>query len=623
MKVRHIVFTLISTLGIISGCSTTDESTQPSSTTSVPLKPEPILYTNDIDQLLDQALKATSPKKEEILLRATTIAVDQQQLDKAKQILALVRYQNLNFNEKALYLEHLITIALAEYRPELALKIFDDPRYALHRYFDSLNREQKLKLSALRAETFELNGNLVSAIRERLFASQLIFDEAAIQLNNDAIWNSLIILPQEALNDLSNANRHFLLEGWMTLLTIYRTYSENIDLQIEAILQWQSMTPQHPAAQYLPSNIYNLILAARYKPQKLAVLMPQSGRFKGAADIIMSGFLGAYYSAQSQELPVPEIEFYDSASQPIDSIYEHALLQGADMIIGPLSKEKVRTLANREALNVPTLALNYLPSGSDNTTNLYQFGLAAEDEVSQIAARAHLETYRYAGVIYPDTEWGHRISNAFIAQWEALQGEVVTTATFKGNGDFTDVIKTMLNIDDSQARSRSLNQTLGERLKFTPRRRRDIDFVVMLGAPQEARQIVPTLAYYYAKDIPVYATSHIYSGAPDPTQDKDLNKVSFVDLPWLLKNDDEIKNYIYESWPEAPRSLPRLQAMGVDAYRLYRRLAILQVSPNATVQGSTGKLSLENGRIKRTLTWARFKQGEPTLENQSLIHNLQ
>ncbi|MCR3843466.1 penicillin-binding protein activator, partial [Pseudomonas aeruginosa] len=127
----------------------------------------------------------------------------------------------------------------------------------------------------------------------------------------------------------------------------------------------------------------------------------------------------------------------------------------------------------------------------------------------------------------------------------------------------------------------------------------------------QARQIKPTLAFQYAGDLPVYATSHLYTGTNNPTQDQDLNGIRFCETPWLLNPSDPTRQQVAAQWPQANGSMGRLYAMGVDAYRLAPRLPELKAVPSLQIDGLTGTLSLNpTQRIERQLQWAEFRNGQ-------------
>ncbi|MDY6981896.1 MAG: penicillin-binding protein activator, partial [Pseudomonadota bacterium] len=125
-----------------------------------------------------------------------------------------------------------------------------------------------------------------------------------------------------------------------------------------------------------------------------------------------------------------------------------------------------------------------------------------------------------------------------------------------------------------------------------------------------ARQIVPSLAYLYAGDIPVYASQDIYSGTSRPLEDRDLNGVTFGESPWLLGTAGNDAERIRSLFPATTANNMRLQAFGVDAFRLYPRLRLLESSPEGRMPGATGVLRLgPNRNIERELAWAAIDNG--------------
>ncbi|HEY7884272.1 MAG TPA: penicillin-binding protein activator, partial [Cellvibrionaceae bacterium] len=141
--------------------------------------------------------------------------------------------------------------------------------------------------------------------------------------------------------------------------------------------------------------------------------------------------------------------------------------------------------------------------------------------------------------------------------------------------------------------------------EFEPRRRQDVDMIFLIATPAEARQIKPTLAFHYAGDVPVYATSQIYTGQISTT-DSDLNGIRFNTLPWQFDHTRPEKQLLSQH-SQVPIAFIPLQAMGVDAYHLYPRLPQLHRLGRARLFGATGNLSLNaQGQVKRELIWARF-----------------
>ncbi|MFT7696906.1 MAG: outer membrane PBP1 activator LpoA protein, partial [Reinekea sp.] len=125
----------------------------------------------------------------------------------------------------------------------------------------------------------------------------------------------------------------------------------------------------------------------------------------------------------------------------------------------------------------------------------------------------------------------------------------------------------------------------------------------------QARQLKPILNYQRGVDLPVVATSILYSGVDDPDKNKDLEGVRFVEMPWRLAP-SPIKNRVAEAFPESLDNYAALVALGVDAYRLYPRLPQMSVFNDVRIQGVTGAMTLtKSGRIQRELDWAEVQDG--------------
>jgi outer membrane PBP1 activator LpoA protein len=332
---------------------------------------------------------------------------------------------------------------------------------------------------------------------------------------------------------------------------------------------------------------------------------------------IQEGFLSAYYEALAVSREVPIISVFDTSGLlDVEAIYQDAVTAGADLIIGPLNKNLVNQLNAGNQLPVPTLALNYSDSPQIVTDNLFQFGLAPEDEISQAAALAWNSGHRQAAIIAPDTFDYVRLRTAFADAWQSLGGNVVSNATYGDTNDYSDVVKRLMAIDSSEQRAADLLDLLPRaNLEFTPRRRQDIDFIFLMANPRQGRLIKPTLAFYFAGDIPVYALPSIFDGAIDSAENRDLEGIWFTDAPWLLDSTSPLRQRADAELRPVPGPLQRLRALGVDSFRLYPRLQQLANAEVPSIPGTTGMLSLlANQRIYRELEVARFRNGRVELQ---------
>ena len=112
--------------------------------------------------------------------------------------------------------------------------------------------------------------------------------------------------------------------------------------------------------------------------------------------------------------------------------------------------------------------------------------------------------------------------------WAYNGGTITTVVNFSSN-NIVNPIRDSLAIDQSQKRANKLRWIIGKKFKFNPRRRQDINVILLAASPTQARQIRPALKFYFAGNIPVYATSNIYSGIEKPQLDKDLDGIIFGD----------------------------------------------------------------------------------------------
>lgn len=356
--------------------------------------------------------------------------------------------------------------------------------------------------------------------------------------------------------------------------------------------------------------------------KRIALAMPLHGKLGKVGQAVVDGFMAARFEAQNNLQLIPYIKVYDTSKlSSLDALYLEASADQIEMIIGPLDKNRVIELSQKDALPIPTLALNYIPldTTKNATTNLVQFGLAIEDEAAQLAARSLAEGHQRIIILHQDQPWAIRAAQHFTATWIELGGQVADQASFSGAGDHSKAITEAFLITQSNERAGVLKTHLsgsGNTLKFEPRRRQDVDAIVLFSLPTDGRQIIPTLAFHYAGKLPVYASHHIYQGPTDTSRDQDLENVIFTDLPWLI-GPPAMQQKISQTWLDKER-YTRLFAVGVDAYHLFPQLEQLHSNSSKRLNGVTGVLRMNSqSRIVTQSAWGKFKSGkvveDPTL----------
>ena len=481
-----------------------------------------------------------------------------------------------------------------------------------------LSIQQQIDLHEMLASSYQEQGDLAASIRERSALTPLLNTEER-QQNLATIWQSLQPIDLATLNNLSNAASTDTLRGWYSLVLLTKQ-SQTPTVLMQNLNLWRSQYPNHPADALLPRNLSDRIRHSKL-PDNIALLLPLHGKYSGAGNAIKNGFFTAYYYQKKNSQYSPKVQVIDTSGKDIVEIYKNAISQGADFIVGPLTKTNI-DLISHQSISVPTLVLNSLPKNAPSTDdNLYLFGLSPTDEAMQAAQKAWSNHLSRAIVITPNTEWGNNISKTFISQWQSFGGTVVTHLNYTTQQQLSSQLQKVLNIDLANKQKQKLRAVLHEKLRYVTRRRKDFDFIFLAAQPAFARQIRPLLKFFYAGDIPVYAISTIYSGDPNPSRDHDLNGVVFCDLPWVLAGDalhpdylNKLKQNIQDIWGSNYKRHTKLYALGIDAFNLVSKLDQMKALPQFGMPAATGELYLNSeNHIYRKLPWAQFKGGKPKL----------
>jgi outer membrane PBP1 activator LpoA protein len=479
--------------------------------------------------------------------------------------------------------------------------IREQPRSAIVRLASvhetsSLSSYYQVQYHETLACAYESVGSAPESVVERIKLESLIPDEAGQTNNRRILWLTLTKLPVEELNTLAvEAPDNSALQGWMKLALIARQKNTDATTTLAKMEQWQTQYQDHPANKLLPSPLSSVRPYLHASPRKVALLLPLSGPLAGPGGAIRDGFLAAATNSATK------IKLYDTAATPVAELYQNALSDGAEYVVGPLSKTDVATVAAMEH-PVPTLLLNDVDTTS---TNAYHFGLSPGNEARQVAVKAGKKGYKRALVIAPSGAWGDEIIEAFRSQWQSNGGIIVDKLAYGASDDLNSAVRNLLHISESEAREKQVKELLGRNIQTIPRRREDFDMIFLLAYPTKARQIMPLLKYYFAGNVPVYATSTVYGGSPDIMKDKDLDGIMFSDMPWVFTNQAGSKN-----WPEQLNSYNRLYALGLDSFALATQLNQLLLFPAMGIDDKSGVLYLNRAQqIARIPAWGQFRGG--------------
>lgn len=336
---------------------------------------------------------------------------------------------------------------------------------------------------------------------------------------------------------------------------------------------------------------------------QVALLLPLHGPYAGPGKAIRDGFLAGYYNTGRGNL---NVKVYDtSTSNNISKLYAQAVADGAQMVVGPLTKEDVANLVSRGDITVPTIALNYV--NSNNPPNLlFEFGISPQNEATQVAAKASSNGLKNAIIIAPQASWGQTVTTAFTQQWQQSGGTVVGQLYYAPNTDLRSAISNLLQVTASSGTNASVNSA-------NPPRRTDFDSIFLVATPDMGRQIIPLLNYYYAGNIPVYSISMIYTGTQNINYNRDMDGVTFDDIPWVFNSESSqlTQQNISQLWPANYKNYIRLYALGLDAFSLVKNLKQLPMGSGSGISGNTGNLYLApNHRIMQSFIWGKFRNGQ-------------
>lgn len=369
----------------------------------------------------------------------------------------------------------------------------------------------------------------------------------------------------------------------------------------------------------------SLYFSENLKPgtvNQVALLLPLSGPHQQFAHIIQEGFLYAYFQAKRQN-PKLSIQVYDTGGDTSAvKLYQQAIDEGAQFIVGPLSKNDVDSIAHLSAskIRVPTLLLNQPSSDRELPPGLFVISLTPEYEMQFIASTLMQKGLQRAALISSQDALGERMTNAFTAAFNQAQGQSAAQLNLAPKADKSTAIQQFLALDLSQKRYQAIQQLLKRKIEFQPRRRQDLDVIVMMTTAEQGRELKPLFDFYYAEALPVYASSMIYQGESSPKKDRDLNGVTFCDMPFLIGANPEwqrARTTFYQTASPNDKQYPRLYALGMDSFALSQQLKSVFLAQKTGWPAATGTLLIDgNNTIYRKLSWATIKEGKAVLVQQ-------
>lgn len=601
-------------LALLVGLGACSATTPKSTHTSAPIVNTPaVALTLTFPQLLDQAELAENNdqalRRNQYLLQAAELANTAQQCQHVHSVLAPI-YPLLDSEQ------------LAQAKLYRAQCVHPNDTY-------------QTRLTLLEAPTSS------SLIQQQQWHAKAVIYEALFDARNavnahvtsqdydiNYVWRLAQKIPGEQLQLIGNSE----IDGFIRLTKILREHALNQYELASQLTQFQYQFPNHPLVKHLPSEIIGLLQIRNNTAQRVAVLLPLTGRLAAQAQQIKQGVVAAYLASQSQqqgyEQMIESLYFVDTNTQTDEALI--AAIAEADLIIGPLLKPKLELILPHIKPNQQLLGLNRLDTDSlvpqldvpasteflPNTSlsNHTFFALSPEDEAEQIAVLMFTQQYQQPILIHAPDRTATRMAEAFTARWQSLTQHTSTiTLSFSDNKSMRKAIGDALGVQQSRDRISILERYLGQEMFSVTRNRKDIDAFVVFANAKQTELINPmieaSISTFSDEIQPVFASSRSYNHKLNKNSLRDLQNVIFIDMPWLL--DDTLNVELlaqYETvFSEASTAQKRLFAFGYDALNLIGKIQPLQKVQGLLLPGLTGSLAInDKNQVTRTLPRAKI-----------------
>ena len=420
------------------------------------------------------------------------------------------------------------------------------------------------------------------------------------------LWQNLTALSDNQLAELRVGASQLSL-SWLDLATLSRQYIGQPQLLQQAFADWQRRNPWMPPVADMPDSVQKMLLLQPYQPRKIAVLLPLQGQFRQHAQAIQYGILAA--ASNSEQTNIAFIDSQQSAEQLQQQLHN----MQADFVIGPLLKDQVDTIAKRDDWQWPTLFLNSQDPAAAVRKNQFFFALSMEDEASQTAQLFQQKNFKHPVIISASNNISLRLQQHFVSEWQQLGHPAPQQYQFNNKEELESLISKLLETDRSKERVKKIDALVSEKLESDTHSRLDIDAIYLIADPMQTRLFKPFVDVSVSETaprLPIYASSRSHSTGLDNTEQRDLNGLTFTEMPWMLplQTSASLRKEYQLLFQDQDETLQRLFAMGFDAYQLIGSLRQQQQLPSAVFPGLTGQLRLTaNGSIVRQLSWASYR----------------
>ncbi|BCN23198.1 penicillin-binding protein activator [Vibrio alfacsensis] len=573
-------------------------SSGPRQPNSVDITLEP---TQSAQSYMIQADSTEGSLQNDWLIMATKAAIQANEWDQAELLIKRLARQQLTEVQQAEWQLARATIQQKQGNYSQLLKLLNFQPWW------KLPSEQWKDYYSLRAEAYQSLNQPFEANRQLVSESQYASSAEQREISS-RIWMNFARYSEYELTALQTDPSEEVLDGWLQLAIYSKTLANNIPQLKTTLERWLSENPSHPAAIYTPSEIQSILSLDIVKPNATALLLPLSGKFAPQAQLIRDGFIFAMMNDATRD-PSATLTVIDTHAYSADEIKQRLINENIDFVVGPLQKENVELLqstldGSETGVAIPALALN-IPEDVQPGTNMCYLALSPEQEVAQAAKYLFSQGYRYPLILAPTGSYGQRVVKAFDEEWDKYSSNKVATSYFGDKRQLQKNINDVFGLQESQQRIAQMQSLMRIPLETQPRSRRDVDAVYIVARSSELTLIKPFIEVAInpdAKPPKLFSNSRSNTGG---TTYEDLSGVTYSDIPLLINADPTIASEMNELWSEQSNMEKRLEALGMDAYKLIGELPQMKAVPGYSTSGQTGVLSIDNNCVvQRELSWA-------------------
>ncbi|HDM8052544.1 penicillin-binding protein activator [Vibrio harveyi] len=573
-------------------------SSGPRQPDSVDITLEP---TQSVQNYMIQADSTEGSLQNDWLIMATKAAIQANELDQAELLIKRLSRQQLSEVQQAEW--------------QLARATLQQKQGKYSQLLQGLNFKPWWKLPSeqwkdyyeLRADAYQSLNQPFEANRQLVAEGQYASSAEQREISS-RIWMNFGSYSENELTALQTEPSEDVLDGWLQLAIYAKTLSSNIPQLKNTLEHWLSENPSHPAAVYTPAEIQNILSLKIVKPNNTALLLPLTGKFAPQAQLIRDGFIFAMMNDQARD-PSATLTVIDTHAYSADQIKQRLINESIDFVVGPLQKENVEKLqatldGSETGVKIPTLALN-IPEEVQAGTDMCYLALSPEQEVAQAAKYLFSQGYQFPMILAPNGAYGQRVVEAFNEEWSKYSSNKVATSYFGDKRQLQKNINGVFGLQESQQRIAQMQSLMRISLESQPRSRRDVDAVYIVARSSELTLIKPFIEVAInpdAKPPKLFSNSRSNSGGATY---EDLSGVAYSDIPMLINPDPTIAAQMNELWPDQSNMEKRLEALGMDAYKLLGELPQMKLLPGYSVDGQTGVLSINNNCVvQRELDWS-------------------